>query len=379
MNCVRWRTQIATLLGEQMTEPFEFLVFSDFHAHNFPYGATRVHIPGLGGLYNSRLADSAAVLDGILKHAMDAGIKHVVFCGDLFHRRTSVATDVRHVVVDRLHKFADEDIHLHMIPGNHDMGDRKGNYHSLVGLGELSDFVHVYTNVFSVPVEGVDFVFVPYTDNKEEAKKMLQAAGVLAETSGQPSILFAHLGMQGAVVGSDYVLINDSDIQVPDVPHDKFAACFFGHFHEHQQLFANGWFVGATHQHNWGDAFGSRGYLHVTVRGRKVEFEQIHTMAPEFIVSRDGEKLFTKANDFVKLITKHKDLDREKLRVGWGLDNPPEIVIDTEEEETEFTLDASQLSPANVIVEWVNQRLPKELTEEEVLLEGSDILKEVGL
>lgn len=367
-----------------MSKPFEFLVFSDFHAHNFPYGATRTQIPGLGGLYNSRLADSAAVLDGILKHAIDADIKHVVFCGDLFHRRTSVSTDVRHVVVDRLHKFADEDIHLYMIPGNHDMGDRKGNYHSLVGLGELSDFVHVYTNVFSVPVEGVDFVFVPYTDNKEEAKKMLQAAGVLAETSGQPSILFAHLGMQGAVVGSDYVLINDSDIQVPDVPHDKFAACFFGHFHEHQQLFANGWFVGATHQHNWGDAYGSRGYLHVTVANDKVDFEQIPTMAPDFVVTRDGktsggELSMMKQNDFVKNITKDTYQDREELRLKWGLDNPPEIVIDTEEEETEFTLDASQLSPANVIVEWVNQRLPKELMEEEVLLEGSDILKEVGL
>jgi len=367
-----------------MTEPFEFLVFSDFHAHNFPYGATRTQIPGLGGLYNSRLADSAAVLDGILKHAIDAGIKNVVFCGDLFHRRTSVATDVRHVVVDRLHKFADEDIHLHMIPGNHDMGDRKGNYHSLVGLGELSEFVHVHTSVFKTSSDGADFIFVPYTDNKEEAKIMLQAAGELADTSAQPAILFAHLGMQGAVVGSDYVLINESDIQVPDVPHDKFAACFFGHFHEHQQLFANGWFVGATHQHNWGDAYGSRGYLHVKVKKGRVDFQQIPTMAPDFVVTRDGktskgELSMMKQNDFVKNITKEKYLDREELRVKWGLDNPPEIVIDTEEEETEFTLDASQLSPANVIVEWVNRKLPEGLTEEEVLLEGSDILKEVGL
>jgi DNA repair exonuclease SbcCD nuclease subunit len=208
---------------------------------------------------------------------------------------------------------------------------------------------------------------------------MLQAAGELADTSAQPAILFAHLGMQGAVVGSDYVLINESDISVPDVPHDKFAACFFGHFHEHQQLFGNGWFVGATHQHNWGDAGGLRGHLHVTVTKGKVSFEHIKNLAPEFVVTRDDEKPFIKKNDFVKYITKEQYIDREALRVKWGLDNPPEIVIDTEEEETEFTLDASQLSPANVIVEWVNRKLPEGLTEEEVLLEGSDILKEVGL
>lgn len=367
-----------------MTKPFEFLIFSDLHAHNFPYGATRTTIPGLGGLYNSRLADTAAVLDEMLKYAMDADIKTVVFCGDLFHRRTSVATDVRHVVVDRLQKFADEDIQLYMIPGNHDMGDRKGNYHHLVGLGELSDYIHVYNAVFSVSVEGADFIFVPYTDNLEEAKRMLQSAGDLADLSAQPAILFAHLGMQGATVGSDYVLINESDISVPDVPHDKFAACFFGHFHEHQQLFANGWFVGATHQHNWGDAYGIRGYLHVTVKKDRVDFKHINTYAPEFVVTRDGktsrgELSMMKANDFVKNITKEKFLDREELRVKWELDNAPEIVIDTEEEDTEFTLDAAQLSPANVIVEWVDRKLPEGLTKEEVLLEGSDILKEVGL
>jgi DNA repair exonuclease SbcCD nuclease subunit len=374
-----------------MTKPFEFLVFSDFHAHNFPYGATRTTIPGMGGLYNSRLADSAAVLDEMLEYAKQHDIYTVVFCGDLFHRRTSVATDVRHVIVDRLHRFADEDIELFMIPGNHDMGDRKGNVHSLVGLGELSDYIHVYDKISTVSparsdghdFEGVGFVFVPYTDSLEEAKSSLKAAGDLASLYDN-QILFAHLGMQGATVGSDYVLINESDITVPDVPHDKFAACFFGHFHEHQQLFANGWFVGATHQHNWGDAYGSRGYLHVKVKKGKVEFEQIRTMAPEFVTTRDGkssrgEDSIMKKNDFVKNITKDKYLDREELRVKWELDNAPEIVIDTEEEDTEFSLDTTQLSPTAVVDKWVESKLPEGLDKDEVLSVGKDILKEVGL
>jgi DNA repair exonuclease SbcCD nuclease subunit len=368
-----------------MTKPFEFIVFSDLHAHNFPYGATRTTIPGLGGLYNSRLADTAAVLDEILEYAKQTKIEHVVFCGDLFHRRTSVPTDVRHVVVDRLQKFADEDIQLYMIPGNHDMGDRIGNYHHLVGLGELSEFVHVYDKTNAKDLEEVQFVFLPYTDSLEEAKRRLEVAGNLAEYSGKPSILFGHLGMQGATVGSDYVLINEADITVSDVPNTKFAACFFGHFHEHQQLFSNGWFVGATHQHNWGDAYGSRGYLHVKVEKGKVEIhEQIRTMAPEFVTTRDGktsrgELSMMKANDFVRNITKDKFLDREELRLKWELDNPPEIVVDTEEQNTEFSLDATQLSPTAVVDEWVEQKLPENLNKEEVLAVGRDILKEVGL
>jgi DNA repair exonuclease SbcCD nuclease subunit len=367
-----------------MTKPFEFIVFSDLHAHNFPYGATRRAIPGLGGLYNSRLADTAAVLDEILDHAKISEIQHVVFCGDLFHRRTSVPTDVRHVVVDRLQKFADEDIQLYLIPGNHDMGDRHGHYHHLVGLGELSEFVHVYDKTNAKDLEEAQFVFVPYTDNLAEAKRRLEVAGDLAEYTDKPSILFGHLGMQGATVGSDYVLINESDITVSDVPNAKFAACFFGHFHEHQQLFANGWFVGATHQHNWGDAYGNRGFLHVTVDKGKVDFDHITTYAPEFVVTRDGktsrgELSMMKRNDFVRNITKDRYLDREEMRVKWELDNAPEIVVETEEQSTEFSLDATQLSPAAVVDEWVEQKLPEDLDKEEVLAIGRDILKEVGL
>jgi len=367
-----------------MSKPFEFLVFSDFHAHNFKYGATRTTIPDMLGLYNSRLADSAAVLDEILAYAKVKDIKHVVFCGDLFHRRASVPTDVRYVVIDRLHKFVDEDIHLHMLPGNHDMGDRQGHVHSLIGLGELSDYIHVYDRLAeSQEVEDANFVFVPYKESLSEAKNALEAAGKLAEMSAKPSILFAHLGMQGAKVGSDYVLVHDSDVRVEDVPNRKFAACFFGHFHEHQQLFANGWYVGATHQHNWGDAYGSRGYLHVTMKGNKVDFQQLQTMAPEFVVTRDGKTSrgvlsMMKANDFVRNITKDMNIDREALRKRWEVAHL-EIVYEIADEETEFTLDTTQLSPVAVIDQWVDSRLPEELNKEAVLSTGKDILKEVGI
>jgi DNA repair exonuclease SbcCD nuclease subunit len=358
---------------------FEFLVFSDFHAHNHTYCATRTSIPGIRGLYNSRLADSVAVLDEIVEYAKDHKIKHVVFCGDLFHRRTSVFTDVRYVVTDRLHKFVEEGITLYMIPGNHDMGDRKGNVHSLVGLGELSPYINVYNKVSLSSLDAVDFVFVPYTDSLDEAKNMLEKAGDLAALSPKPTILFAHLGMQGAKVGSDYVLVADSDISVTDVPSSKFVACFFGHFHEHQQLFLNGWYVGATHEHNWGDAGGSRGYLHVNVEDDgKVSFKQIKTSAPNFVVRKDEEIVVWKHNDFLKVITKEKFLDKEALKKEMGITHL-EIVTDTEEDNTEFTLDTTQLSPLSILEQWVDKKLPQHLDRDEVLDIGKDILKEIGI
>jgi DNA repair exonuclease SbcCD nuclease subunit len=360
----------------------EFLIFSDFHAHNFNYAATRVTIPGMRGLYNSRLADSAEVLDEMLEYAVKSKIKTVVFCGDLFHKRTSVNTDVRHVVVNRLHKFVEKGIQLYMIPGNHDMGDRKGYVHSLVGLGELSDHIHVYDKPSITTLKTISFVFVPYTDNLTEARVMLQKAGDLADLSNTPCVLFAHLGMQGAKVGSDYVLVNDSDVSVSDVPKEKFVACFFGHFHEHQRLFLNGWYVGATHQHNWGDSGGSRGFLHAKVyyqdKEPKLDFTQIKTNAPRFVVGREVEQVPWKSNDFIKIITDSKVFDLESVKKKMGVQNL-EIVVEDTDAETEFSLDISQLSPSAVLNQWVDQKLPEHLTKEEVLNIGQDILKEVGI
>ena len=366
-----------------MSKPFEFLVFSDIHCHNFQYGATKVPIPGLKGLYNSRLADTAAVLDEIREYAYSKDIDTVFFCGDLFHRRSSVPTDVRHVVVDRLHKFVDDSITLHMIPGNHDMGDRHGNVHSLVGLGELSDFIHVHSEVEMVAGDHPDLVFVPYSDNLEDAKSSLETAGRFLELAGAgPALLFAHLGMQGAKVGSDYVLVNDSDISVSDVPHSKFTACFFGHFHEHQRLFNNGWFVGATHQHNWGDSGGSRGFLHVKMDENGITFEQIKTSAPEFVVTREAERVSYKPNDFVRVIVDvMKDdisFDLEAVKAKMGIKHL-EVVVQPSDKGTDFVLDRTQMSPAAVLSQWVDAKLPERLDKDSALKVGREILKEVDL
>ena len=59
----------------------EFLVFSDHHAHNFSYGATRTKRSR--GFYNSRLVSSVEVLGEIKKYAEDHDIDTILFGGDL--------------------------------------------------------------------------------------------------------------------------------------------------------------------------------------------------------------------------------------------------------------------------------------------------------
>lgn len=343
----------------------EFLIFSDFHAHNFKYGAKRVSVPAQMGLYNSRLADSLRVLTEMRMYAHRHGIECVLFGGDLFHRRSAVSTDVFNLVLESLSYFETDGIELHLLVGNHDMADRLGHVHSLEAFDFLPN-VFIHDSVNLVPTLGFDMVTVPYTDDVNEARRRLQRAGELVYDPDN-TILLAHLGMQGAKVGSDYVLISDGDIVTKDVPNERFAGCFFGHFHEHQQLFSNGWFIGASHQHNWGDSGGKRGFLHVKLEGGKVSFKRLETSAPRFINVRSVEDFKqVKENDFVRV-----HISEEIPTVPLELPSENVEIVETPvTEEFEFELD--NLSLMDTLEAWVDAKDPP--NKEHVLKTGRELL-----
>ena len=355
---------------------FQFLAFSDLHAHNFPYGAkNRVAIPGHPGLYNSSLAHTASVLDEIKEYARANGVQHILFGGDMFHTRQAVKTDVRNVILERIHSFGQYKKVITMIPGNHDMADRDGNVHSLFGFGDKTHSVLSPVTPTLIPLRPglADVITVPYTDDLEEAKRRLQLAGELADqSSSKHKILLAHLGMQGAKVGSDYVLIKDNEPQVSDVPMKSFDICLFGHYHQHQQLFQNGWFIGATHQHNWGDANGSRGFLHVTVGEDGVSVKQIETSAPKFVVaSSETELAAARPEDHVRIKV-------DSVENGLSLkDKFPdlhlEVVVATSDDEND-DLVLDKLDPASMLQSWVETKLPSHLDSATALALGKEFL-----
>lgn len=333
----------------------EFLIFSDLHAHNFTYGAKKVEIEGFSGLFNSRLADTIKVLDEIEEYAASHDITDVLFGGDLFHTRASVPTDVRSLVVRRLQRFKRKDITLHMLVGNHDMGDKWGYVHSLDGLN--SEEIQVFGDVGCSWIRQVQVVGVPYTPSIDTAKEWLSDAAEVATAWDGPSILLAHLGMQGARVGSDYVMMSESDIRVEDINKQAFTACFFGHFHEHQQLFENGWFIGASHEHNWGDAGGKRGFLHVTVEGdskdASVSFKRVETDAPKHIVSKEGAEAGARPQDFLRVVGSPAFVQAHQQ------ENPDAHVeyIPVEPNKAEdFHLDVDKLNIDDMVESWVSVR-----------------------
>ncbi len=355
----------------------EFIAFSDLHAHNFPFGAKRVeHYDSktFPGLYNSRLLDTVSVLRYIDEYARSQGIDTLVFGGDLFHRRSIQHTDVYNLVLRELYRMAEpRERTIIMIPGNHDYSDRLGQTHALQSIRHPR--IHVGDTIQRFGSR-TGFITVPFTDNLEEARRRLQEAGELADKQrGWPVVLLAHLGMQGAKVGSDYVLVDDNDVSVSDVPHEKFELCLFGHFHEHQRLFGNGWYIGATHQHNWGDSGGTRGFLHVQMLERgKVNFEHIPIpSAPRFIVAETQDELdAARAGDFVRYLVPVGDPCPHDVDPEFG---SFEAIRRVDKSESRLTLTADQLDPERALAAWVAEHPHEALSSEVLLKKGSELLR----
>lgn len=368
----------------------ELLVFSDHHGHPFTYGAKEVAFQG--HFVNSRLLESRKVLEEISAYADLYNIKKIVFGGDLLHVREAVPTDAVVLTMTAIHGMVSKGKELFAVTGNHDYFDRAGYIHSMEMLKYMKN-VHVFDPTCPKPYadcvgrsgDPYRLHFVPYTDDRTTAVERLQQAGERTAPGKRPDLLFAHLGMQGAKVGSDYVLVSDNDISVDDVPYDKFAGCFFGHYHQHQQLFKNGWYIGASHQHNWGDVNTKRGFLHVTVYVDYVDFKFIETSAPRFVSFRDDNPVMVRSKDFVRVLTSRKMTDKqtEEVRDELGTETCEVVYLPPEVTMSAMALSEENLSPEHMLSAWVDaneawlkQNLP-DVAQDDLVSYGRSMLASV--
>lgn len=338
----------------------ELLVFSDHHAHPFPYGAKEVLHQGV--LTNSRLLESVGVLEQMHKYATEHEIETIVFGGDLFHVRESVPTDAYNLTLDVMSRLLYQRKGF-LLTGNHDYHDRAGLIHSLQGFNYWSEFelkVKCWSSNQAEVVRGqrgdhYSLCFVPYTEDRAQAIKAIQEFS--ATPADGPKLLFAHLGMQGATVGSDYVLVNQADLSVDDIPFDKFAGCLFGHYHQHQKLFKNGWYIGASHQHTWGDVNTCRGFLHVRVYSDHIDFDFIESDSARFIALNESEldSAVIREKDFVKVLTDKKMTPEaaDSLKKRIKSSNCDVIYVPPELKLKAVTLDEQNLTPSAMVETWV--------------------------
>ena len=228
----------------------KIVIFSDLHAHTFsPYSST------LEDGTNSRLQDALDVITDVREIAKEVDADAVLFAGDLFHERRHIVTQAFIKVYEALSMFVVDKIPLLMIHGNHDQSDRLGRFHALKSFGA---FATVVDKAGWVEFEGMNILAVPYIEN---ANTLLDAVNEKAPDNSAPNIFLGHFGVSGAKLGADFVYSNGAEPTIGDLPVRQFDAGFLGHFHLHQELAPNFWYVGAPMHHNWGDVGQERGVM----------------------------------------------------------------------------------------------------------------------
>jgi exonuclease SbcD len=220
-----------------------FLIVPDIHIGK-SLSLGRVSI---GSQMNSRLTDQLALLDWILAHAIARAINHIIITGDVFDD-VKPAPYLLALFISWLKKCEANDIHVHIIQGNHDMLRTGTNNASSLDVIIEADLptVSVYKDITTIFVGTTAITLVPFRDRKffnldSNSAALDYVSNILAyELASIPShyrkILVGHLAIEGAIYIGDEV---DDVANELICPLDMFAGydyVWMGHIHKHQTL-----------------------------------------------------------------------------------------------------------------------------------------------
>jgi len=232
----------------------KLLIFSDPHCHAFkPYSEL------LPNGRNSRLQDALNVLDQIYKLCRSENIDGVLCAGDMFHIRSLLSVSTFNEVYKSITAISNVVKFFVLLVGNHDQSSKDGKIHSVETFDAAVDVISVATTrVYN----NLEITAIPYSDDPQIIASAIEEASLAPLPEARSGrILLGHFGVSGAAVGSNFVLTAPSLVTLNDLHADRFEQVFLGHYHQPQQLLDNVQYIGATHQHNWGDMGQERGVL----------------------------------------------------------------------------------------------------------------------
>jgi len=234
------------------------LIYSDHHSHAWKPYSEEITTGVFAGV-NSRLAQGLLVLDHIRQLATKVDV--VLFAGDMFHIRSSLNVITFNLTYDATAKIRMACKKLGLMPGNHDQVSRDGSNHALFSFGAFATVMDKPGwHHFEAQGSKLHVLAIPYTADSDAVRDIVER-NAHTRFGGGPRILLGHFGVDGGIVGSNFVLEDKNLIGVDDLKPDRFNQVFLGHYHKHQQLAPNVQYVGATMQHNWGDTGDTRGCL----------------------------------------------------------------------------------------------------------------------
>jgi exonuclease SbcD len=274
--------------------------FADLHLGVENYG----HINPENGL-NTRFLDSLSSFDQLVDFAINKKVDLVLFCGDAYKSRDPSQTQQREFA-RRIKKLSTNGIPVFLLVGNHDLPNAAGRA-TTTEIFDTLDIEHVTVankpDIYNVATPGgiIQVVALPWLKrtnlvSREENKNLS-----LAETNQKmqrvltdiinnlatklnlslPSILAAHVWVQGARVGSeDSMTIGQEHVLLPaTIANRAFDYVALGHIHRHQLLLENPPVIysGSLESLDFGDEADTKGFYLVNIEtcsaGRDVKYQ----------------------------------------------------------------------------------------------------------
>lgn len=271
-----------------------FIVFSDLHLNKFPYS----NITKEGD--NELLLAGLNIIDQVYAKAVIYGVKFIYFCGDLFHLRTKIDSDIySNLVYKKLMQYfgSKSSINLILIPGNHDQIDKIGTHVLLP-----------YSNIYNVTVidklyKRDNIVICPHQYNNDELYSFLE------KNSDENSIVFMHQLLMNSPVMSGAIFRKNEAI---DVSRFKYKLLFSGHNHrpfENKKLRVFN--IGSPMHYDFGDAECQDRFM---IYCKNDEVTWIPTIFPHFAI--DGTPEAKKATYIKKKNKKVTELT-SRIQVEW--------------------------------------------------------------
>jgi len=260
-------------------EIFKMLVTADWHLSNsLPHARFLKDGSGMTDRFDSQIVASRHIAGLAKKHKVDV----VVIVGDLYDKRTVDALTLRHSI-SALVEFAP--VSVLVVPGNHEAHSEGGEHYLPEYFKEIG---HEHISFFGFedvvePRKWVALHSLPYASPTRALENLAALQAQIAEEDPMGKkrhILFAHVPIQGASVGSW-----KSDVGLePAFMEQRFDRVFLGHYHVPQVLTPSCECVGSPWQLNFGEEGIPGEVLIVTLRedGEATLGQRIPIFAPQF-------------------------------------------------------------------------------------------------
>ena len=353
-----------------------FLITADLH-YDLYLGLAKVDETGL----TSRAKDVSKVVKQLFEYAKENEIKTLFILGDVFHNRQKnlIPIDLYNLVFKDLEIFADHNIDLFILVGNHDQV-AKGSHRN--ALTPFNNIAMVVSHPTVLSIEGIDFFFLPheeYTESIDSLNNLITENNQRYSKSGivVPRIQLGHCGIEGGKL-TGFDTESKEPISLGALRTDEFLACYYGHYHISQKLSENARYVGAPLQHSFRDIDNKCGFWDIVVKQNNSNWEVVEkfipTDAPEFHYC-DAKDYYTgkyPEGDFVKLKNATKE-DKQKFMNDLQVCNVERIDYEKSEQRLAVDLGQDKDELVDKYVNFAEKDLRKRRREKEL---GKELLEE---